>query len=307
MKKLIYLLLLPLIPAGLNAQQFPFLEGYNINPYSMSPAYAGLSNTKTLFADYRSDWSGVPGGPITYQLSYNDSILERVGIGGRFIYDKTDIFKQTLLMGTYRYEVKAGIDQYIDFGLSAGFYRNSIDLAKYYNNPDYVIDNVLTYGLQKSKIKFATDISAMYRYRKLEAGLLFSNVMFGSAKYNSSDIAYKPTKNYLIHASYNYRVNEDWDIRPFVLVRGGEHYPAALELAFQARYLKRFWGTAVFRTGGIWGLGAGAEIYRGVLLNYSYNMSSNVTLNAFGSHQVTLGVRIFQRSKILNESDRKHM
>jgi hypothetical protein len=54
-----------------------------------------------------------------------------------------------------------------------------------------------------------------------------------------------------------------------------------------------FWGTAVLRTGGIYGLVLGGEVYDGILLNYSYNLSSNVALNTFGSHQISLGVRIF--------------
>jgi len=302
MKKFIYISLLLLIPVVLNGQQFPFMEGYNMNPFNMSPAYAGLYNTKTLFVDYRSDWSGVSGGPITYQLSYNDRIFEKVGVGGRFIYDKTDIFKQTMLLATYTYEVKIFEEHFLNFGLSAGFFRNSIDLGKYYNNPDFVADKVLMYGLQKSKIKFATDISALYRFRQIEGGILFSNVMFGSAKYNSSDITYKPMKNFLLHLSYEYKINNDWSARPFVLLRGGQHYPVQLELASEVRYINKYWVTAVFRTGGIWGISVGGEILKGVLLNYSYNMSTNVALNTFGSHQLTLGVKILDFKKHTSNS-----
>jgi len=293
MKKLKYILLFSLIPAGLFGQQFPFMEGYNMNPFNMSPAFAGIHNPSTIFVDYRSDWTGVNGGPVTYQLSYNDRIFEKVGVGGRFIYDKTDIFKQTMLMGTYSYEVEVLDEHFLNFGLSVGFFRNSIDLAKYYNNPDFIQDNVLIYGLQKSKIKFATDISALYRFRQIEGGILFSNVMFGSAKYNSSDIAYKPMKNYLIHLSYDYEINRTWSVKPYALLRGGQHYPTQLEIASEVRFIKKFWGTAVFRTGGIWGMGLGGEIYKGVLMNYSYNLSTNVALNTFGSHQISLGLRIF--------------
>jgi len=292
MKRIIYLLLLLLVQTGLYGQQFPFMEGYNMNPFSMSPAYAGLYNPKTVFADYRSDWVGVAGGPVTYQLSYNARIFRRVGIGGRFIYDKTDIFKQTIILGTYTYEVQIREGHKVNLALSAGLFRNSIDLAKYFNDPDYVVDNVLLYGQQESKIKFATDFSVLYRFQEFEGGLLFSNVMFGSAKYNSSDIAYKPTKNYLINLAYNFELNRFWAVKPFVLLRGGKNYPVQMELASQISYDRKYWGTAVFRTGGIWGLGLGGEILKGVLLNYSYNLSSNVTLNTFGSHQISLGVRI---------------
>jgi type IX secretion system PorP/SprF family membrane protein len=294
MKKLIYISVLLLNIQILMAQQFPFMEGYNVNPFLMTPSYAGLTNTKTVFLDYRSDWAGVNGGPVTCQLSYNDKFSKKVGLGGRFIYDKTDIFKQTMLLGTYTYEVQIAEKHFINFGLSAGFYKNSIDLGKYYNNQDFVQDAILLYGTEKSKVKVATDFSAIYRTGKLEGGILFSNVMFGTAKYSNTDMTYKPLKNYLVHGSYDFRINDIWSVKPFVLVRGGEHFPSQLELATEVRYTEKFWGSLVYRTGGIWGLGFGGEVYDGLLLNYSYNMSTNVALNTFGSHQLTLGVRIFK-------------
>jgi type IX secretion system PorP/SprF family membrane protein len=296
MKKLIYISLILLSSSGLFGQQFPFMEGYNVNPFTMTPAYAGIRNTKTVFLDYRSDWSGIAGGPVTCQLSYNDRLAGKVGLGGRFIYDKTDIFKQTMLLGTYTYEVQVAEEHFINFGLSAGFYKNSIDMGKYYNDQNYVQDVVLISGLEKSKVKVATDISALYRFRNIEGGILFSNVMFGTAKYSNTDLTYKPLKNFLVHASYEYKISELWKVKPFVLFRGGQQFPSQLELASEVRYSEKLWGSLVFRTGGIWGLGFGAEIYDGILLNYSYNLSSNVALNTFGSHQLTLGVKLFKAS-----------
>jgi type IX secretion system PorP/SprF family membrane protein len=294
MKKSVYLSVMLFITATLSAQQFPFMEGYNVNPFSLSPAFAGIHNSKTLFLDYRSDWSGLEGGPTTYQLSYNTSLYKKVGVGARFIYDKTDIFKQTLILGTYTYEIKLAGKHYINLGLSAGFYKNSIDLAKYFNNPDFVNDQALISGVEKSKIKFVSDISLLYRIGNFESGVLFSNLMFGSAKYNNLEVSYKPFKNYLLHAGYNFQVTDRWDMKPFILWRAGEHTPGMVEMAASVTYNKRVWATALYRTAGIWGLGAGAELFEGVLVNYSYNMSTGVALNIFGSHQVTLGFRLFK-------------
>ncbi len=295
MKKLIYISIMLIMPAGLLAQQFPFMEAYNINSFNMNPSYAGIKSVKTLFLDYRSDWAGINGGPVTYQLSYNDKFKANVGLGGRFIYDKTDIFKQTMLLGTYTYEVHIAEGHSVNFGLSAGFYKNSVDLGKYYNDQNYIQDAALISGIERSKIKVATDISALYRYKDIEGGVLFSNVMFGTAKYSSADFTYKPMKNYLLHASYLFKINDIWAVKPFVLFRGGQNYPSQLELATEASYKNKLWGMLVFRTGGIWGMGFGAEVTEGILVNYSYNLSTNVALNTFGSHQITLGVRLFNK------------
>ncbi len=161
--------------------------------------------------------------------------------------------------------------------MSLGFFRNSIDLTKYYNDPTYVVDPALMYGQQQSKIKFATDISALYRYKDAEAGILFSNVMFGTVKYANLDMTYKPLKNFLLHASYLFVINNSWDIKPTFILRGGEHVPTLFELAPTLTWNKRFWGNVLFRTGGIYGAGVGGEVYNGIMLNYSFNLSSNVT------------------------------
>jgi type IX secretion system PorP/SprF family membrane protein len=292
MKKIVIILLV-FIPAIAFGQQFPFMEGYSVNPFILNPANAGIHNAKSLFVDYRSDWTGIDGGPRTYQLSYSDKI-GKVGFGGRFIYDMTDIFKQTLILGTYTYEVKIANTHFINFGLSLGFFRNSIDLAKYYSDPNYILDQALIYGQQQSKIKFATDISALYRYRDAEAGILFSNVMFGTVKYANSDMTYKPLKNFLLHASYLFVLNNKWDLKPTFILRGGQHVPMLFEIAPTVTWNKRFWGNVLMRTGGIYGAGLGGEVYNGIMLNYSFNFSTNVELNAFNSHQLTLGVRIFK-------------
>jgi type IX secretion system PorP/SprF family membrane protein len=310
MKRLLVISIL-FIPEIVFGQQFPFMEGFNVNPFSLSPAYAGIHNNKTLFMDYRSDWSGLDGGPTTYQLSYNDRFSGKkklggdfiydqsdihknnVGFGARFIYDKTDIFKQTLLLGTYTYEVRIAKGQLINFALSAGFYRNSIDLEKYYNDPRYVLDRVLVSGNEKSNIKFATDISALYRFKQLEAGILFSNILFGTVRYSNTDMTYKPLKNYLLHASYLYVIDNKWSVKPTFLLRGGQNIPVQAEISPTLTWNERFWGTLLYKTGGILGVGLGGEIYDGIILNYSYNLSTNISPNTFNSHQLSLGIRIF--------------
>jgi len=156
---------------------------------------------------------------------------------------------------------------------------------------------VLLYGQQKSRVKFATDISALYRYKQGEAGIVFSNLMFGSVKYSGSEMTYKPFRNYLIHAAYLFNLDDKWSVKPALVFRGGQNIPAQFDMSAAVTWNERIWATALVRTSGIFGIGLGGEVYQGILLNYSYNMSSNVATNTFGSHQLTLGIRIFQVAK----------
>ena len=290
--------MLLLVPGFLYGQQFPYMDSYSINPFNFSPAYAGITRSRTLFMDYRSDWTGIEGGPKTCQLSYSDKFRNRVGLGFRFIYDRADIFRQTLVMGTYSYQVKIFDEHILNFALSAGAYRNLIDLSRYYNQPGYSEDQALLYEKQNSVLKFATDISALYRFRKAEGGILFSNIIFGTVKYHTSDMTYKPFRNYMAHAAYDFAIDDRWSIKPVVVVRGGQNIPLQFEVSQTTTWSNRLWITTLFRTNGIVGLGLGGELVDGVYLSYSYDlnyyMGTSVSLNAYGSQQVTLGVRLFK-------------
>jgi type IX secretion system PorP/SprF family membrane protein len=293
MKKIIFFIAALLLPLALNAQQYPFLESYMVNPFQLSPSYAGLGQAGTLFADDRMDWVGIEESPRTFQLSYHDRIFEKVGIGGRLIFDQTDIFKSTLFMCTYTYEVHIRENHLINMGLSVGLYGNSINLGKYYSDPDYALDPVLNLGVEKSKVKFASDFSLLYRFSDLEAGILFSNVMFGTAQYVDPELSYKPMKNYQLHAAYTFHIDDNWTAKPFLLLRGGQKIPTLVELAGQAIYGKMVWGTIILRTSGVYGVGLGAQVLNSFLFNYSFNFSSSVALNTFSSHQFTLGINIY--------------
>ena len=104
-------------------------------------------------------------------------------------------------------------------------------------------------------------------------------------------------KNYLLHASYLFTVDNKWSAKPTIILRGGQNIPVQIEIAPTFIWNKRFWGTTLYRTGGIFGVGLGGEVYDGIILNYSYNLITNVSLSTFGSHQLSLGVKIFNLLK----------
>lgn len=292
MNRAITVLIASLMTISLQAQQMPRIGGYNVDPFHLSPAYAGIVNPNSLFLDHRSDFSGIAGGPKTYMLSWHNKINEPMALGGRIIFDKTDIFTQMMVMGTYSYQVTLTEGHLLNMALSAGIYNNSVNLGKYYDDPDYVDDPALTDNTERSKMKFATDFSALYRFSNLEAGVYFSGIMFGDAVYENEELVYNPSMNYQLHAAWLFSLDERWSIKPYILLTGTENSPAQAELLGHVGYSDRLWGNLMFRTGGVWGAGAGGEIYRGIILNYAYNFSHNMPFNTFSGHIVTLGFKL---------------
>jgi type IX secretion system PorP/SprF family membrane protein len=284
------------------AQQMPLSENYFLDKYSLSPSYAGNFNTRYLFMGYRSDWSGIDGGPKTLRLSYNDSFMRNAGYGGKFIYDKAGIFKQIIILGTYSYKVKIVENHFIMFGLSAGFYSNTLDIIEYYNDPKYNIDPALLSSNVTSKLKFMSDVSAVYKYNGIEAGFLFSNINFGDSKYQEADVRYKPLANYQVHASYMYSISEKWDITPLVILRGGKYIKSQFELASSVAYQKKLWVSLLFRDPSIWGVGIGANIGRGLKIGYNFNIASSVADRFYNNHEVCIGINISELTKSKTEN-----
>jgi len=297
MKHIISLLSLTLAGISLFAQQIPLSENYYIDRYSLAPSYAGNHNAGYLFTGYRSDWSGVPGGPKTVRLSFSNRLMERAGYGGKVIYDKAGIFRQLYVMGSYSYSLELTGSHFLMFGLSAGLYSNSITMSEYYDDPNYNIDPALINNDIRSRLKFMSDFSAVYRHENIEAGFLFTNITFGEANYNEVETVYKPLANFQFHASYGWDIDDTWTLTPLVILRGGKYIKSQFELAAQLSYAQRFHGSLVFRDPGIIGLGLGAEIAKGLRFGYYFNMATNVQLNAFNSHEVALGVNIFDYLK----------
>jgi len=294
MKKTGLIISLALLGVVLMGQQIPLSENYFNDRYSLAPSYAGNHNAGYLFTGYRSDWSGVEGGPKTLRLSFNNTLMQNAGYGGKIVYDKAGIFRQLYIMGSYSYRLEFMESHFVLFGLSAGFYYNGINMAAYYNDPNYTIDPALINADVRSKLKFMSDFSVAYRWENVEAGFLFTNVTFGEATYTGVETVYKPLANFQFHAGYKYDINETWGLSPLVILRGGKYIRSQFEVATRVSYLNRFHGSLAFRDPGVIGIGAAADIDKGVKFGYNFNMATNVRLNAFSSHEVTLGVNIFE-------------
>ena len=177
MKKIFITICVVLFASSLYAQQLPLTESYFVDKYSLSSAYAGNSENKSLFINYRRDWSGVSTGPRTFRLSYHDELGLNAGLGAKIILDQIGIFKNFFAMSSYSYRLKTAEDQFLIFGLSAGIHQNWIDFSEYYNDPDFNIDPTMINKDVKSNMMFASDFSMLYSYKnQLNAGFLFSNI-----------------------------------------------------------------------------------------------------------------------------------
>jgi type IX secretion system PorP/SprF family membrane protein len=258
----------------------------------LSSSYAGHFNPGSFFTGFRSDWSGIKGGPKTIRLSYSDLLTSNAAYGGKIIYDKAGIFDQLYIMGTYSYNLKIAGEHKVLLALSAGIYHSRINFTDFYNDPKYSIDPVMIQQDVSSRLKFMSDFSALYLFKGFEAGIMFANINFGDAKFKEVDVTYKPLANYQLHAAYSFLVSDRWKINPLIYLRGGKFIKSQVGIASQVIYQDNLWCSFTFRDPGIWGLGFGANIARGIKFSYNFNFASSVALNIYNNHEVSIGVNI---------------
>lgn len=299
MKKLLLFLTTILTGVTVYSQQSPLSEGYFMDKYSLAPSYAGNFNPKYLFTGYRSDWTGIDGGPKTVRISYSDvfPFMQNAGYGGKIVYDKAGIFSQLYILGSYSYNLQVNNDHHVMFGLSMGIYRNRLNLLEYYNDPKFTIDPSLISQDINSRLKFMSDFSAVWTWKGAEAGFMFSNITFGDARYKEVALKYNPMTNFQFHATYLYNINEQLDLSPMLILRGGKYIRTQIELASQVVYMKKVWGSVVFRDPGVFGLGIGANIDKGLKIGYNFNIATNVAMGVLNNHELTLGVNIFEYTR----------
>jgi type IX secretion system PorP/SprF family membrane protein len=292
MKKSITALIIILFHGVIIAQQMPVSENYFMDKYALSSSYAGHFNPGSVFTSFRSDWTGIKGGPKTLRLSYSDQLMTNAAWGGKIIYDKAGIFDQLYVMGTYSYSLKIVEEHKLLLALSAGIYQNRINFTDYYNNPNYSIDPAMIQQDVSSKLKFMSDFSALYLFRGIEAGIMFANINFGDAKYDEVDVTYKPLANYQFHTSYSFLIGDRWNINPLLYYRGGKYITGQVGIASMVKYQNNIWGSLSFRDPGIWGFGFGANIAKGIRFSYNFNFASSVALNIYNCHEIAIGVNI---------------
>lgn len=292
MKKSITALISILFHGVMIAQQIPVSENYFMDKYALSSSYSGHFNPGSFFTSFRSDWTGIAGGPKTLRLSYSDMLMTNATWGGKIIYDKAGIFDQLYVMGTYSYSLRIVDEHKVLLALSAGIYHNKINFTDYYNNPNYNIDPVMIQQDVSSKLKFMSDFSALYLFKGIEAGIMFANINFGDTKYDEVDVTYKPLANYQLHAAYSFLIGERWNVNPLIYFRGGKYITGQVGIASMVKYQNNIWGSLSFRDPGIWGFGFGANIAKGIKFSYNFNFASSVALNIYNNHEISIGVNI---------------
>jgi type IX secretion system PorP/SprF family membrane protein len=302
MKKYLFVLTLVLIGSIMQAQKLPILNQHYINRFSLSPSYAGLEDGVSLFAGYRNQWADIEGAPITKVLSVNSPIGKNIGLGATLMNDQEGYFNRLYGSLSYAYHLTLDGEHNISFGLTGMFFEHSINLTD--ANVGDINDPVIQGKYVLNETVFNAGASVLYRWQGLNVGFNAPLIIQNRSKYNrTNDIDdYLLKRHYLVHAIYDYQINDIIDVSPYVILRMNEYAPMSYEFAALARYKKFVWAGASYRREGSIGANVGFMLSNTMMFHYTYEFGGkNMTGNTNGSHEFSLGIYIGRGIKKIKE------
>jgi type IX secretion system PorP/SprF family membrane protein len=227
------------------AQQYPVTTQYLVNPYSINTSYAGLGDGFEAFISYKKQSINYDYTPRTMGLYLNGPVgkSKKVGLGLSIVNDKTDIFNTIYGSASYAYHVKLAENHYLDLSLMAGVANKSIDLTDVVldprNHPGIIDPVVQSIGTKGDKTSGFLGAGLVYRWKNLAIG--------GYAPYLTTfneDIFYYDLKqSYIIHASYDWKIDDNWNVEPWAIMRGAENSPWNYDFAVIGKYKQKVWLT----------------------------------------------------------------
>lgn len=282
-------------------QQVPVTNQYLINPYSLSPAFAGYNQKSELFIGYRKQWTNMPGSPKTSSINLSVPLSYKAWLGGNIISDETDLFQNTYASLSYTYNLPVFIDSYLSFSLWASVFQNTLNLAKINvaNNQDPLL-------MDKNKL-LSTVINAgtgiNFRRKDLTVGILVPNLFVNrnSLEYESSNNIMEIERQYIAFVSYQISVLPKWQLKPFLIFRSIKNTDLNYDISTLIKYVNKYWLGLTYRKGSIIGLSAGGELINRLIFNYTYEFSNNgFTGYTSGTHEFSIGYNLN-----MGERDRK--
>ena len=273
-----------------------------INPYSLSPAFAGGNGNIEVFSAFQRNWIGIDGAPSANSFSMNGAIANNMGLGGSISTDAIGIFKTISSQLSYAYHIQLEGKRLVYFGLSAAATSSHIDLSG--SNTGSTSDPVLLANMNKTSTQYDATAAIGYRVNGFSGGIVLPALaIFGNNETSSSTQAYVPQRIIMAHASARLLINQELDFTPlgviqFIPGKSSIYYAIAGTLTMK----KDYWISLSYYTAANFGITAGAIVSNALAVGYTYSIGSGFGTNSAGSHQLTLGLVIDPGHKTNNYS-----
>lgn len=268
------IVLLLMSSAGIKAQELAHYNLYIQNNFLYNAAYAIDGKGISAFVNSHIQWVGFDGAPRVNTFGIRGSITENSGLGLIVISNKTGVLNNFTTNLNYAFRGKFSDEHYFQLGLGAGIMSDKLSGVNQYTDAS---DDLLT-NETFNGTGFSSRIGGVYYLKGFEAQVIMPHIY----RRKGLDLFS------LGIVSYNYQVNESWDLKPSVLIKGEGTTPQQGDINLMGMWSKTIWAQAGYRTNKSLIIGLGFN-FKGFGLGYAYQTNSKELANASGgTHEIQL-------------------
>lgn len=281
-----------------HGQYVPIISQYMFNDIALNPANTGNQEALSLFGNFRAQWVGIPGAPMTQTFSAHSPLKNKSSaIGIQFFADQIGVDKTTGIFGSYSY----GIDMKksrLSFGLSAG-----VSLVRSSNsqlNVNDGNDNLLT----DSPLGIVPDASFGISFNSEKYFVSFSVPMFLSHTYDGNKIRVKHDfldYNFMLGGGVALDVGRQQRLKPSLLLKYKPNSRPQADINLMAELHPIFEAGISYRTEeSIIALFKFMPTQQFTVM-YSFGMPlTPISYRQFGSHEIGLRFNFLYKTKMSN-------
>jgi type IX secretion system PorP/SprF family membrane protein len=270
------------------AQQLPLYSNYMMNKFIINPAVAGTEDYFMVATNNRYQWVGITDAPRTHILSVNGPHRTKsIGFGGAVFSDVTGPTSRTGAYFAYAYHFKIKENAKLSLGLSGGVLQYKVDGTQITlkDAGDFSLMNAV-----QSVIVPDFGFGAYYYTEKFYVGLSVPQFIQNRLKFfdSSTQSLSKLTGHYYINAGNKFRVANDWEVEPSILLKWGPPSIPQLDLGAKVIYQDYLWAGVALRTQDAFCAMLGYRTKNDKLMfAYAYDQPiTNISKYSFGTHEI---------------------
>ncbi|WP_210486978.1 PorP/SprF family type IX secretion system membrane protein [Rufibacter aurantiacus] len=309
-------------------QQRPQYTQYMLNNYVLNPALTGIEDYLDLKLSSRSQWVGIDGAPLTLYLTGHSklglnnpsSIMNQEdnkqgdfaptlkaygthrkhkphhGVGGSILYDRIGPFVRTEVNATYAYHLWLNQGLKLSAGASAGFLRQSFRADKVtFADPADIVNT------GRSSINPNFSLGLWLYSQNFYAGVSGAQLL-GQDLSSHNETKFLP--HYFVTGAYKLNISPEVALVPSVLMKWMRPLPVSMDYNLKAIYDNRFWLGGSYRQGESFAALAGLSLNSLLEISYAYDLGTgSVSREGAGSHELLLGVRLFNHRQAVSPSN----
>jgi type IX secretion system PorP/SprF family membrane protein len=279
------------------AQSDPHYTMFMYNKLIYNPAYAGSKDLTSISANYRDQWVGIDGAPVTMNLQADGLIgsymmpFRHMGLGIALNNEKIGVESSTDITGYYSYRILVK-ETILSMGLSAGAKLYSANYSQL--NP--FMQNDLNLSKDVKSALLPNFGAGIYWYNNsFFFGASIPNILQNYYDKNSlklNNVQGRELRGYYLNGGYVYTLNEQIKLEPQIMYRyagdGTYSLPSSCDFNLSVIALDRFMIGGTYRTDNSFEGIVHVAVFTGFSLGYAYDyVLSPLNGYAGGSHEVT--------------------